>query len=470
MFDFWYICKISFRMVVENLHIKKDENTAQADEMAKYVQNIKKSSQRSGSAKLCCYDWMKGVDETQKPSNLVEVRFKNTRKDFFVNESGLPLEIGDVVTVEASPGHDIGIVSLTGELVAAQIKKTYGKKVPESFHKIFRKAKASDIEKWKEAKALEHNTMIRSRQIAKDLKLNMKIGDVEYQGDKTKAIFYYIADERVDFRELIKVFADEFKVRIEMRQIGVRQEAGRIGGIGLCGRDLCCSSFITNFVSVSTNAARYQEVSLNPQKMAGQCGKLKCCLNFELASYMDARKNFPDLNVALEFKDGRAHHTKTDVYKGILTYQYKKDDIPVFVELSVDRVKEIIELNKKGVKPDSLVGETLTVEEEYTPDYENVVGQESLTRFDKKKKKKKHGNRNQNAQGGQPQQNQQQNQQAHPQQNTNNTAQGQGQKNAQQGNRPNNQQQNRNRHRNQNRNNGNRPNNQQSPNNGGQNA
>ncbi len=352
-----------------------------------YAKQIKKSAKRSGSAKLYCYDWMKDI-EGPNATNLVEVRFKNTRKDFFINDAGLMLETGDIVAVEASPGHDIGIISLTGELVKEQIKKTYGKKIPATFGKIYRKAKPSDIEKWKEAKAAEHKTMIRARQIAKDLHLNMKIGDVEYQGDKTKAIFYYIADERVDFRELIKLFAEEFKIRVEMRQIGVRQEAGRIGGIGLCGRDLCCSSFITNFISVSTNAARLQEVSLNPQKMAGQCGKLKCCLNFELASYIDARKNFPETNIPLEFGEGKAYHAKTDVYKQILTYQYKKDDIPTFVELPVDRVKEIIELNKRGVKPETLEGD---IEEEtiQLPDYENVVGQESLTRFDKKKKKKK---------------------------------------------------------------------------------
>lgn len=382
-------------MELENSNIKKDVAVNSTGDTEQYMQKLKQSAQRSGSAKLYCYDWMKDIENTQNTKNLVEVRFKNTRKDYYVNELGLPLEIGDIVTVEAAPGHDIGIVSLTGDLVPEQLKKVYGKKIPDTFKKIFRKAKPADVDKWEEAKALEHRTMIRSRQIAKDMKLNMKIGDVEYQGDKTKAIFYYIADERVDFRELIKVFAEEFKIRVEMRQIGVRQEAGRIGGIGLCGRDLCCSSFITNFISVSTNAARYQEVSLNPQKMAGQCGKLKCCLNFELASYMDARKNFPDSNTPLEFAEGKAFHVKTDVYKGIFTYQYKKDDVPTFVELPVSRVKEIIELNKKGIKPDTLVGEIEEVELEQMPDYENVVGQESLTRFDKKKKKKKHNN-NQN--------------------------------------------------------------------------
>lgn len=373
----------------ENTNIDSQNNGQQ------YAEQVKASAQRSGSAKLYCYNWLNGIEADIDKYNIVEVRFKNTRKDYYINELGITLETGDIVAVEANPGHDIGIVSLTGELVKKQIKKTFGKKIPNTFGKVYRKAKENDIEKWQEAKALEHKTMIRARQIAKDLRLNMKIGDVEYQGDKTKAIFYYIADERVDFRELIKLFAEEFKIRIEMRQIGVRQEAGRIGGIGLCGRDLCCSSFITNFNSVSTNAARLQEVSLNPQKMAGQCGKLKCCLNFELACYQDARKNFPETNIPLEFQEGKAYHAKTDVYKGIFTYQYKKDDVPVFVELPVDRVQEIIELNKKGIKPETLEGDFEEEELVQLPDYENVVGQESLTRFDKKKKKKKKNNNQQ---------------------------------------------------------------------------
>lgn len=388
-----------FLSTMENINLpnKNIENTSQ-NETEKYAQKLKQSARRSGSAKLYCYNWMRDIQLPQLHQNIVEVRFKNTRKDFYINDQQLSLEVGDVVTVEVATGHDVGVVSLTGELVRLQIAKVYPKKVPETFNKIYRKAKPIDIEKWKEAKAMEHKTMIRARQIAKDLKLNMKIGDVEYQGDKMKAIFYYIAEERVDFRELIKIFAEEFKVRIEMRQIGVRQEAGRIGGIGLCGRDLCCSSFISNFSSVSTNAARYQEVSLNPQKMAGQCGKLKCCLNFELASYMDARKNFPDTTITLEFAGGKAHHTKTDVYKALMTYVYKKDDIPTFVELPAVRVKEIIELNKKGVKPEYLADVSTKEPEIQLPDYENVVGQESLTRFDKKKKKHKNFNNNQGRQ------------------------------------------------------------------------
>lgn len=379
---------------------------ASAESPEDYAARIKSSARRSGSAKLYSYNWMADVEDPLT-DYLVEVRFKNTRKDFYVNAEHIALSIGDVIAVEANPGHDIGIVSMIGPLVAKQVQKVYGKKVPDTFKKIYRKAKPTDIDKWREAKALEHKTMIRSRQIAKDLHLNMKIGDVEFQGDKTKAIFYYIADERVDFRELIKLFADEFKIRIEMRQIGVRQEAGRIGGIGLCGRDLCCSSFLSNFVSVSTNAARYQELSLNPQKMAGQCGKLKCCLNYELAGYMDARKDFPPTNVPLEFKDGKAHHVKTDVYRGLYTYQYKKDDVAIFEEISVERAKEIIELNRRGVKPESLNVSDDEISTERVFDYENVVGQESLTRFDKSKKKKKNKNKAKGGATGQNQQNQQ---------------------------------------------------------------
>lgn len=411
---------------MEKLNLpNKNIETPSHEEAEKYMQQLKESARRSGSAKLYCYNWMRDIQSPQIHQDIVEVRFKNTRKDFYVNDQQISLEVGDVVTVEVPTGHDVGVVSLMGELVRLQIAKVYPKKAPDTFCKIYRKAKPTDIEKWKEAKALEHKTMIRARQIAKDLKLNMKIGDVEYQGDKMKAIFYYIAEERVDFRELIKVFAEEFKVRIEMRQIGVRQEAGRIGGIGLCGRDLCCSSFISNFNSVSTNAARYQEVSLNPQKMAGQCGKLKCCLNFELASYMDARKHFPDTNIALEFGGGRAYHAKTDVYKALMTYVYKKDDISTFVELPVERVKEIISLNKKGVKPENLQDTSIKEPVAQMPDYENVVGQESLTRFDKKKKKQKNFNGNQqntqgNAQNNAQPQNQSRQNQPSPNNNPNN--------------------------------------------------
>ncbi len=360
----------------------------------KIQESIKESSKRAGSSKLYCRNWLQDISDVPATHNIVEIRFKNTRKDFYENSSNLSLEIGDIVAVESSPGHDIGVVSLTGELVKEQMKKVFRNRIREKFNTIYRKAKPNDIEKWEEAKALEHSTMIRTRQIAKNLRLDMKIGDVEYQGDKTKAIFYYIADERVDFRELIKVLAEEFRIKVEMRQIGARQEAGRIGGVGPCGRDLCCSSFKTNFVSVSTSAARTQELSLNPQKLAGQCGKLKCCLNYELKSYEDARKDFPNTSIALQFEGGTATHSKTDVYKRTMWYFYKKNDIPSFAELSIERIHEIIELNKKGIKPENLEIEKISTEINH--DYTNVVGEDSLTRFDNKGKNNKNKKRKNN--------------------------------------------------------------------------
>jgi len=341
------------------------------------------------SNKLDIYDWLSDLPKHSHSTDLVEVRFKNTRKSFYRNVNMLRLKIGDVVAVEASPGHDIGIVSLTGDLVNSQLKKN--KLSPDSeFKKIYRKAKSNDIEKWNESIDLEHTTMIKARQIAGDLQLNMKIGDVEYQGDKTKAIFYYIAEERVDFRELIKVFAEQFKIRIEMRQIGARQEAGRIGGIGPCGRELCCSSWITNFVSVTTNSARYQELSLNPQKLAGQCGKLKCCLNYELDAYIEAQKDFPDTSVVLETKKGKAVHQKTDIFKRLMWYTHETETSSSFVPISVDHVKEIQELNKKGEKVDDLVKSISEKDRnKISHDFENVVGQESVDRFKSKNQKRK---------------------------------------------------------------------------------
>jgi cell fate regulator YaaT (PSP1 superfamily) len=322
-----------------------------------------------------------------KAFNLVEVRFKNGRKDFYSNETGVDLFQGDIVATEASPGHDIGVVSLSGELVRMQMKK---KNVPidhPEIKKVYRKAKQTDIDKWQLAKDLEETTMFKARTLALKLDLQMKISDVEYQGDKTKAIFYYTADERVDFRELIKIMADEFKVRVEMKQIGARQEASRLGGIGSCGRELCCSTWLTDFRSVSTSAARYQQLSLNPLKLAGQCGKLKCCLNYELDSYLDAIKDIPDANTKLETIKGRAFHQKTDIFKRIMWFSYF-DDPSNFIPLSVERVNEIIALNKEGEKPAdiSIKKETPRVK---LPDFENVVGQDSLTRFDNTKKKKK---------------------------------------------------------------------------------
>jgi cell fate regulator YaaT (PSP1 superfamily) len=338
-------------------------------------------------SKLETFDWLSSIPETKREIDIVEVSFKNTRKEFFVNSNGLRLRKGDIVAVEASPGHDIGIVSLTGELVYLQLKKQGISPDGQEFKKIYRKAKATDLEKWYEAIMLEHTTMIKTRQIADDLKLDMKIGDVEYQGDRTKAIFYYIADERVDFRELIKILADTFKIRIEMRQIGARQEAGRIGGIGSCGRELCCSTWITNFVSVTTNSARYQEISLNPQKLAGQCGKLKCCLNYELDCYIDAQKDFPSTEIVLETQKGQAYHNKTDIFRRVMWYSFDRVSVVNITPVPIDRVIEIIELNKKGQKVDALID--LTVLEEGVLDYKNVVGQESLTRFDDKKGKRR---------------------------------------------------------------------------------
>ncbi|HRG57513.1 MAG TPA: regulatory iron-sulfur-containing complex subunit RicT [Bacteroidia bacterium] len=342
-----------------------------------------------GCGKLNVFDWLANMEAPAgvKPFNLVEVRFKNGRKDFYSNETGGELFQGDIVATEASPGHDIGVVSLSGELVRMQMKKKNISFDHAEIKKVYRKAKQTDIDKWQMAKDLEIPTMYKARTLALKLKLQMKISDVEYQGDKTKAIFYYTADERVDFRELIKIMADEFKIRIEMKQIGARQEASRLGGIGSCGRELCCSTWLTDFRSVSTSAARYQQLSLNPLKLAGQCGKLKCCLNYELDSYLDALKDIPDSNTKLETVKGRAFHQKTDIFKRVMWFSYF-DDPGNFIPLSVERVNEIIELNKKGEKPDdiSIKKETPKIK---LPDFENVVGQDSLTRFDNTKKKKK---------------------------------------------------------------------------------
>ena len=347
--------------------------------------------------KMSVFDWLANMElpKGQARPDVVEIRFKNTRKDFFKIEPDLILSAGDVVAVEASPGHDIGVVSLTGELVRLQLRKRFPKgEVPE-LKKVYRKAKQTDIDKWQAARELETPTMLRARTIASEMKLNMKISDVEYQGDKTKAVFYYTAEERVDFRDLIKRLADEFKIRVEMRQIGSRQEAGRLGGIGTCGRELCCSTWLTDFRSVSTSAARYQQLSLNPLKLAGQCGKLKCCLNFELDTYLDAIKDFPEATPKINTQAGRAFHQKTDIFRRIIWYSYESDPSN-FIALSVDRVKYLIESNKKGEVPAELVAEKLVVKPKVQEDmyYENVVGQDSLTRFDhlkKKKRKKKPG-------------------------------------------------------------------------------
>jgi len=360
------------------------------------------SCQTSASCvKLSVTDWLSHIPKSSGKEDIVEVRFKNTRKDFYKLSSGLNLKVGDLVAVEASPGHDIGMVSLTGPLVYNQMIKNRLHPDEIDFRLVYRKAKPADIEKWREAIALEQETMIRSRKIAEDLKLEMKIGDVEYQGDKTKAIFYYIADERVDFRELIKILAENFRIRIEMRQIGARQEAGRIGGIGSCGRELCCSSWIRNFVSVTTTVARNQELSLNPQKLAGQCGKLKCCLNYEVDTYLDVRKNLPSQEITLETQEGRAYHQKTDIFRGIMWYSFDPESANNMVPLKVERVMEIIDMNKKGIIVDKLNDSDPQIVEKKVG-YMNPVGQESLTRFDNIKKKQKGSSQKRKTRKGNP--------------------------------------------------------------------
>jgi len=351
-------------------------------------------------AKLHVTDWLRDIKLPVELNNIVEVRFKNTRKDYYENVNQLNLLVGDLVAVESSPGHDIGIVSLMGPLVEEQMKKHKPTLINGEFRKVYRIAKPNDIDKWKEAISLEHQTMIRSRQMTVDLRLNMKIGDVEYQGDRTKAIFYYIADDRVDFRQLIKVLAENFHIRVEMKQIGARQEAGRIGGIGPCGREICCSTWLNNFISVSTNAARYQEISLNPQKLAGQCGKLKCCLNFELASYIDAQKNFPPTHYPLETENGTYFFLKADIFSGTYLYMQQGNTPSNQITVPVQRVAEIQQLNKKGEKPERLLLKDDTVVVKELDTFHNVVGQEELTRFDKpknvKRKKKRNFQRNPN--------------------------------------------------------------------------
>jgi len=395
----------------------------------------------NGSGGLCCkgcsrqdnklntYDWLADIPGNTVESEMVEVQFKNTRKGYFRNSNKIPLEKGDIVAVEATPGHDIGTVTLTGRLVPLQMKKANLKPDVE-IKRIYRKAKPVDMDKFNEAKAKEHDTMIRARQIALDLSLAMKIGDVEYQGDGNKAIFYYIADERVDFRQLIKVLAEAFKVRIEMKQIGARQEAGRIGGIGPCGRELCCATWMTSFVSVSTSAARYQDISLNPQKLAGQCAKLKCCLNYEVDCYVEAQKRLPSREIELETKDGSFFFFKADILSNQISYSTDKNFAANLVTISGKRAFEIIGMNRKGVKADSLLEEAVKPAPKKPTD---LLEQESLTRFDKRRGNKgpesgKGGDNNRNRKkkkkGGQPQGEGQQGQQQ---------AQQQGQQQGQQG-------------------------------------
>ena len=333
---------------------------------------------------LNSYDWLADVPGNAESTDLVEVQFKNTRKGYFHNVNNLDLKKGDIVAVEANPGHDIGVVTLTGRLVTLQLKKVHIKS-PDEIRRIYRLAKPIDIEKYREAKAREHETMIRSRQIAKGLGLDMKIGDVEYQGDGQKAIFYYIADERVDFRQLIKDLAAAFHVRIEMKQIGARQEAGRIGGTGPCGRELCCATWMKNFVSVGTNAARYQDISLNPQKLAGMCAKLKCCLNYEVDSYVEASRRFPPRNIVLQTMDSDYFFFKSDILAGLVTYSTDKNSAANLETITASRAREVVEMNKRGEKPLSLSDDN--VQNATKPSVDLLAGAD-VSRFDKAKKKK----------------------------------------------------------------------------------
>ena len=369
---------------------------------------------------LNTYDWLADVPGNAESTDLVEVQFKNTRKGYYHNVNGLDLKKGDIVAVEASPGHDIGVVTLTGKLVKLQIKKA-NLKAMDDIKRIYRIAKPVDIDKMKEAKSREHGTMIQSRQIAKDLNLQMKIGDVEYQGDGNKAIFYYIADERVDFRQLIKVLADTFHVRIEMKQIGARQEAGRIGGTGPCGRELCCATWMKNFVSVSTGAARFQDISLNPQKLAGMCAKLKCCLNYEVDNYIEASRKLPSREVVLQTIDGDYYMFKMDILAGLVTYSTDKRLAANLETISGRRAMEIIEMNKRGEKPDSLSDDDSP---KVSTKQVDLLAGESLTRFDKAKKKKPGKSRNKKQQTD----NRQAKQQGNRQQNETERTQGANQK------------------------------------------
>ena len=341
-------------------------------------------SYRPGCCKLEVYDYLKGISQ-EEGGNYFEVRFKNTRKGFYVNGSGQSVRTGDLVIVEAQGGHDLGIVTLEGPLVARQMKCKGIDPAATEFRRIYRKARPFDIDKWQEAIAREQETMIRARQIAVELGLEMKIGDVEFQGDGTKAIFYYIADGRVDFRQLIKVFAEECRIRIEMKQIGARQEAGLIGGLGVCGRELCCANYITTFQSITTSAARTQDLSLNPQKLAGQCGKLKGCLNYEVAAYLEARSRLPLVREPLEFEDGPAWLMKTDILSGTMYFSYEKGSLAKLFPLPAEEVRDVQQLNRNGVKPASLKSGV----ESASPEFVTAVGDDSISRFDEVRRRKK---------------------------------------------------------------------------------
>ncbi len=337
---------------------------------------------------LNTYDWLADVPGNAESTDLVEVQFKHTRKGYYHNVNNLELKKGDIVAVEANPGHDIGVVTLTGRLVKMQLKKA-NIKSPDDIKRIYRLARPTDMDKYREAKSREYDTMIESRQIAKRLGLQMKIGDVEYQGDCNKAIFYYIADERVDFRQLIKVLAETFHVRIEMKQIGARQEAGRIGGTGPCGRELCCATWMKNFVSVSTNAARFQDISLNPQKLAGMCAKLKCCLNYEVDDYVEASRKLPSKEVTLLTGDGEYYLFKTDILSGMVTYSTDKNIAANTVTISAERAKAVIEMNRRGEKPVTLSEDG----QQQAKRSVDLLANENISRFDKAKKKKRQGNK-----------------------------------------------------------------------------
>ena len=345
---------------------------------------------RQGCCKLEVYDVLKGISQKQF-DNYFEVRFKNTRKGIYVNASGQSIKTGDLVVVEATSGHDLGIVTLEGPIVGRQMKCRGVDPSRQELKKIYRKARPFDIQRWQEAIAREQETMIRARVLAGNLGLEMKIGDVEFQGDGTKAIFYYIADGRVDFRQLIKDFAEEFHIRVEMKQIGARQEAGLIGGLGVCGRELCCANYITEFKSITTSAARVQDLSLNPQKLAGQCGKLKCCLNYEVAAYMDAHSRIPRVQEPLEFMDGQAFLVKTDILAEKLYFSYEKGSLAQIFPLSADEVREIQAMNRRGEKPETLKQEVVAA-----PEFIDAVGDDAINRFDPEKRKRRRNNKNRN--------------------------------------------------------------------------
>ncbi|MCH3883849.1 PSP1 domain-containing protein [Tenacibaculum aquimarinum] len=350
----------------------------------------------SGS-KLAVFDWLSNMTlpTGEAPFNIYEVRFKNGRKHFFKNTENLTLSMGDVVATEGSPGHDIGVISLGGELVKVQMKKRNVKADSEDVKKIFRKASQRDLDIWKTARDKELETQRKGREIISRLELKMKLSDVEYQGDGKKATFYYTADERVDFRQLIRDLAGAFSIRVEMKQVGMRQEAARLGGIGSCGRELCCSTWLTDFRKVNTAAARYQQLSLNPLKLSGQCGKLKCCLNFELDTYLDALKHFPKQDKILKTEKGEAVYVKMDIFQNMLWYTYKNDSFKWF-KLSLEQVNEIIALNNNNEKGLSLEEYESDIVVEAKVDFENVVGQDSLTRFDTPKKPRKNNRRKNN--------------------------------------------------------------------------